>query len=534
MGRRRARREVTAWHGRAEWEAVRELVVARHPDALRHIRVWAARVARLPAGVETTHHLLEAATAPSRCPLAFATALNRFLNHISHLGLNLWGLSKLHEAAAALAVPEWVVQVRHETTHGAMPGLELLWAGLQFGLSWLDRHYWQERSKQEEVEEEEEDELGQLLELYMYLRVYQGWGTERVCELESQQEVLQHLAELWPGPPATLTQLTLRQAVGRVKTEICNTVDQAGETGLERLAATLASQPLLVPDSEFLDSLAGEQQEQEEGEVGLPVLLVEVWADMVQLVDRGPGAVLLISHLLERAGAGGPGAELAAAWVALLGEGLLGRLDPRPGTHRTNQQLLGLVVPPGPPADLAKLHAWLERPGPLVLQLTPLLCDLAGLQQGNTKRTALEQLVRAAGVPAVITATKPQTDPELHTGADLAAAVGLARQAAEPAGDTVGGWQLDTEQDWAAIPVGGWPGQVWERLWVKVEGDPWAGQQLQETSEEVPQFEVGEIDWSGAVRGAGRASKAATPHFYSNAQATRQQERRPNKRIKRH
>ena len=110
----------------------------------------------------------------------------------------------------------------------------------------------------------------------------------------------------------------------------------------------------------------------------------------------------------------------------------------------------------------------------------------------------------------------------------------VARQAAEPAGDTVGGWQLDTEQDWAAIPVGGWPGQVWERLWVKVEGDPWAGQQLQETSEEVPQFEVGEIDWSGAVRGAGRASKAATPHFYSNAQATRQQERRPNKRIKRH
>ena len=52
MGRRRARREVTAWHGRVEWETVRELVVARHPDALRHTRVWAARVARLPAGVE--------------------------------------------------------------------------------------------------------------------------------------------------------------------------------------------------------------------------------------------------------------------------------------------------------------------------------------------------------------------------------------------------------------------------------------------------------------------------------------------------
>ena len=68
MGRRRARREVTAWHGRAEWEAVRELVVARHPDALRHIRVWAARVARLPAGVEVadvkyTHNELAFAAA---------------------------------------------------------------------------------------------------------------------------------------------------------------------------------------------------------------------------------------------------------------------------------------------------------------------------------------------------------------------------------------------------------------------------------------------------------------------------------------
>jgi ribosomal biogenesis protein LAS1 len=49
----------------------------------------------------------------------------------------------LHDASARLSsVPEWLVELRHETTHGQMPGLTLLRAAVQFGLVWLDSHYW--------------------------------------------------------------------------------------------------------------------------------------------------------------------------------------------------------------------------------------------------------------------------------------------------------------------------------------------------------------------------------------------------------
>ena len=62
-------------------------------------------------------------------------AVNRFLNHVSHLAMNMWGLSKLHKAGARLALPEWLVELRHETTHGQMPGLAVLRAATQSGLA---------------------------------------------------------------------------------------------------------------------------------------------------------------------------------------------------------------------------------------------------------------------------------------------------------------------------------------------------------------------------------------------------------------
>ena len=57
---------------------------------------------------------------------ALSMAINRFLNHISHLGMNVWGLSKLHSAAEKLGVPSWVVDIRHDSTHGQMPGITIL------------------------------------------------------------------------------------------------------------------------------------------------------------------------------------------------------------------------------------------------------------------------------------------------------------------------------------------------------------------------------------------------------------------------
>ena len=42
-----------------------------------------------------------------------------------------------------------------------------------------------------------QEEVHRLLECYMYLKVYQVWGTERMSELQGQEEVWNHLQELW-------------------------------------------------------------------------------------------------------------------------------------------------------------------------------------------------------------------------------------------------------------------------------------------------------------------------------------------------
>ena len=88
------------------------------------------------------------------------------------LGMNMWSVTKLHEAAEMLMVPEWIVQLRHETTHGHMPGVTMLRAALEFALGWLDVHYWNysDGSEPSDESQDEYSELHRLLECYMYLK----------------------------------------------------------------------------------------------------------------------------------------------------------------------------------------------------------------------------------------------------------------------------------------------------------------------------------------------------------------------------
>jgi len=217
-------------------------------------------VARLPAGVETTVGLLRALLATPHTALSLATAVNRFLNHISHLGMALWDVSRLGDACARLAVPEWLVELRHETTHGAMPPLALLRAALHLGLAWLDQHYW----AREDVEEQEqvgEDRLARLLEVYKYLKVYQVWGTATLQEIREQGEVWELVEGLWGelAMAQALATLTVKQAVGLVKTVVVNLVREEEEEGLERLARVLVEEELLLPGREFMASLEEEE-----------------------------------------------------------------------------------------------------------------------------------------------------------------------------------------------------------------------------------------------------------------------------------
>ena len=509
------------WYDGEEWRHVRDLVLARDPAVLGHFSVWRTRVSRLPAGVETSASLLEALTSPPHTALSLATAVNRFLNHVSHIGMNMWGVTKLHEAAERLSVPEWIVHLRHETTHGHMPEVTMLRAALEYGLAWLDLHYWNISEAgslpEDESQTGEGGELHKLLECYMYLKLYLVWGTERMSELKSQEDVWTHLQELWrtvrnPGGER-LRDLTLKAAVGVVKNEICSWVDRE-EDGVETLADLLVHEDLLVPDTDFLESFDDWSWDKSR-EVEVPGQLVAIWADFINLVDRQSGVRTLVDRLLVRIGDSeemeDSNPELAAAWVVTLVQAMLGHV-----THTC------LTISPAR-VEATCLETWLASPSPLLAQMTGLLCRVAGLDD-SSKVEALVNLASGGKLEA-----KTLVEARIFTDMDLIS------KKLDSGGDKASeGWVLVKDYDWDSVPQGKilGSGTDWSSLWL--ENVKWSDPVKDNTEEAsddeeeecgVPSFEIAPLDWSTAwPRGSrvnvssrsdgGKSDSEQVPHFY--------------------
>ena len=77
-------------------------------------------------------------------------------------------------------------------------------------------------------------------------------GTERMSELQ----VWNYIQELWivVQENQSLESFSVKQAVGLIKTEMCNLCE--GEEGMELLACIPDEEALLVPEKEFLEVLA--------------------------------------------------------------------------------------------------------------------------------------------------------------------------------------------------------------------------------------------------------------------------------------
>jgi hypothetical protein len=243
--------------------------------------------------------------------------------------------------------------------------------------------------------------------------------------------------------------------------------------------------------------------------VAVPRQLQLVWAELVGLVERGPGAELLVDRLMEKVAEGGEAGLLAGAWVVLLVEGLLGA-----GGSKL------LPVTPRRVTE-SRLARWLERPGPVVGQLAGLLCRAAGLPEERRRR--VEQLVKAAAAA-----------PESPAGPGVVRTLGELRGEEGPGGKE-GGWRVASGQCWDTVPLGGWQGQDWGALWGEGEWDEEEG----EGAETLPTFAVGAIDWSSASGPAGRRAGEGRgqtvlkelPHFYTAG--AKPQQRSPWKRQKR-
>uniref|UniRef100_A0A8B9P7K7 LAS1 like ribosome biogenesis factor n=1 Tax=Apteryx owenii TaxID=8824 RepID=A0A8B9P7K7_APTOW len=174
VARRRLKplRTVVAWRGRAEWDQVMVGLYCGdsrlQQEALDRVSAWKSRYGpKMPLAVDCTAELIRCKVLDSsgklrshELILSYGLALVRFVNLITERKQKMVSIP-LRQLAREVDIPIWVVDLRHELTHGKLPQLALCRKGCDVVLDWLRKTYWSRQLGNnlcEESEEEDEQE----------------------------------------------------------------------------------------------------------------------------------------------------------------------------------------------------------------------------------------------------------------------------------------------------------------------------------------------------------------------------------------
>lgn len=147
---------IVPWFDSKEWLDVYEKIYISKNKIEAHnlLLIWKARCPSLPSGIESTLTLLEVLIQDENnvtslttmrgdhlLRLAYSSAIMRFVNHM--LDTETAKGSSLYQAARSLGVPDWIIDLRHNTAHSNnLSSIELLREASHIGLDWLERSYW--------------------------------------------------------------------------------------------------------------------------------------------------------------------------------------------------------------------------------------------------------------------------------------------------------------------------------------------------------------------------------------------------------
>ncbi|XP_048815129.1 ribosomal biogenesis protein LAS1L isoform X2 [Lagopus muta] len=170
-------RTVVAWRGRAEWDQVMVGLYCGdsrlQQEALDRVSAWKSRYGpKMPLAVDCTAELIRCKVLDSsgklrshELILSYGLALVRFVNLITERKQKMVSVP-LRKLAIEVDIPIWIVDLRHELTHGKLPRLALCRKGCDVVLDWLRKTYWSRQlgnnlceESEEEDEEEEQEEM---------------------------------------------------------------------------------------------------------------------------------------------------------------------------------------------------------------------------------------------------------------------------------------------------------------------------------------------------------------------------------------
>ncbi|KAH3850339.1 ribosomal biogenesis protein LAS1L-like [Dreissena polymorpha] len=142
--------------------------------AVDRIAAWEARsLSRLPIAVESTAAFIKANIAyvstsqpvgnDQRLREIYSMAVIRFVNLFTERNQQKPHALPVHLAASYLGVPNWIVDLRHESTHAALPSLTEFRAAAAWCLEWLKSQFWDVQSIETFRVEEQKTKLAESL-----------------------------------------------------------------------------------------------------------------------------------------------------------------------------------------------------------------------------------------------------------------------------------------------------------------------------------------------------------------------------------
>jgi hypothetical protein len=493
--------------------------------------------------------------------LLLASAINRFLNLVSHIGERKFGLTKYYDVAAKFEIPDWVVSLRHETTHGAMPTLVALKRALQFAIGWIRENYWRpelERLKAEVNDAHpikllpEYSHLHDLLDCYGYLKLYSIWGTERVGDLKDQDELYTHITRLWKevsavrlsaskkrgssgSKPVAVEDVLVHDAVHVLRNDLDRRLGKAVDGGRDDLvgravAHALVNDQLLLPAEDFLNSLSEEDSTAvEDQKHRLPNNLVRVWFAVLKIVASHGMMPRVCKDLVTMAvDATLPRTEreMAAAWIRLIcrepaDNFVVSTTGNTPnGKKKKKSKVERMDCGKGKggertildPAMLLQGVGWKDllqevvmTPHEATQNIIPILLKLQRPRLGSEKERSLLALMETfLGQKRSALAKDAGEEFSLKTVCHV-----LGGKEAEE----VGSWQVVSTEgpEWSDCPLGLLPGQDVNCLHQYLDGDAHGDDELNETEtyESSPYFEVTALDWESLIEREGERFRAA-------------------------
>ncbi|XP_069691998.1 ribosomal biogenesis protein LAS1L [Periplaneta americana] len=222
--KRETKTRLVPWFNMAEWDQVYKQIYSDDTVAqvkgFERLLLWKARCPQgIPAGAQCTLDLIQICLKDREVwpqiengllppyhehdlQLMYSMAVLRFLNHLA--GLVKTKNESLYQMAAKMHIPDWVVNIRHDTSHDHnLPSISLLREATHFCLQWIHENYWKNEAEMTSdwiVSSESTDyahmtrRLKHIVEMWQAVMLYSSMGFETYSEIPDS-ELRQHLLD---------------------------------------------------------------------------------------------------------------------------------------------------------------------------------------------------------------------------------------------------------------------------------------------------------------------------------------------------